>query len=97
MPANSTHLDCQDDAKYRAYKNRTFNASARTGDGFVGLIFRRDLPFKLPECLRTATSGGVVKAECRGKTLNFWWPKPSPCAGDGQETNKNINSTMSQD
>jgi hypothetical protein len=44
-------LDCQDDKEYLAYKNRTsfFNASARTADGFVGLIFRRDPTFKLPD------------------------------------------------
>ena len=44
-------LDCQDDKEYLAYKNRAafFNASARTADGFVGLIFRRDPTFKLPE------------------------------------------------
>ena len=43
-------LDCQDDTEYRAYLNRAllFNATARTGDGFVGLIFRRDPTFKLP-------------------------------------------------
>ncbi len=44
-------LDCQDDAEYLAYINRTsfFNASARTADGFVGLIFRREPTFKLPD------------------------------------------------
>jgi hypothetical protein len=44
-------LDCQDDKEYLAYKNRAsfFNASARTADGFVGLIFRRDPNFKLPD------------------------------------------------
>ena len=44
-------LDCQDDNEYLAYKNRAsfFNASARTADGFVGLIFRRDPTFKLPD------------------------------------------------
>jgi hypothetical protein len=44
-------LDCQDDKEYLAYKNRAsfFNASARTADGFVGLIFRRDPTFKLPD------------------------------------------------
>ena len=44
-------LDCQDDTEYRAYKNRAsfFNASARTADGFVGLIFRRNPTFKLPD------------------------------------------------
>ncbi len=51
-------LDCQDDKEYLAYKNRAafFNASARTADGFVGLIFRRDPAFKLPE------TGGVADA-----------------------------------
>jgi len=44
-------LDCQDDTDYLTYKARAsfFNASARTADGFVGLIFRRDPIFKLPE------------------------------------------------
>ena len=43
-------LDSQSDSDYLAYKNRAsfFNASARTADGFVGLIFRRDPTFKLP-------------------------------------------------
>ena len=43
-------LDCQDNTEYLAYKNRAafFNASARTADGFVGLIFRREPTFKLP-------------------------------------------------
>ena len=51
-------LDCQDDKEYLAYKKRAsfFNASARTADGFVGLIFRREPTFKLPE------SGGVGEA-----------------------------------
>ncbi len=44
-------LDSQDDKDYAAYKNRAlfYNATARTADGFVGLIFRRDPTFKLPE------------------------------------------------
>ena len=51
-------LDSQDDKEYLAYKNRAsfFNASARTADGFVGLIFRRDPTFNLPE------TGGVADA-----------------------------------
>ena len=51
-------LDCQDDKEYLAYKNRAsfFNASARTADGFVGLIFRRDPTFKLP------AAGGIADA-----------------------------------
>jgi hypothetical protein len=52
-------LDSQDDKEYLAYKNRAsfFNASARTADGFVGLIFRRDPTFKLPN-----GSNGVAAA-----------------------------------
>ncbi len=44
-------LDSQTDEEYAAYKERAsfFNASARTADGFVGLIFRREPTFKLPE------------------------------------------------
>ena len=55
-------LDCQDDTDYLAYKMRAafFNASARTADGFVGLIFRRDPTFKLPD---TGTGVGDALAE----------------------------------
>lgn len=51
-------IDSQNDKEYLAYKNRAsfFNASARTADGYVGLIFRRDPTFKLPE------TGGVADA-----------------------------------
>jgi len=44
-------LDSQTDDEYLAYKCRAafFNATARTADSFVGLIFRRDPTFKLPE------------------------------------------------
>jgi hypothetical protein len=44
-------LDSQSDDEYAAYKCRAsfFNATARTADGFVGLIFRRDATFKIPE------------------------------------------------
>lgn len=44
-------LDAQTDDEYAAYKARTafFNATARTVDGFVGLIFRREPSVKLPE------------------------------------------------
>ena len=44
-------LDSQSPDEYHAYKSRTsfFNATARTADGFVGLIFRRDPTFKLPD------------------------------------------------
>ena len=43
-------LDAQTDDEYHAYKQRAsfFNATARTADGFVGLIFRRPPFLKLP-------------------------------------------------
>jgi hypothetical protein len=44
-------LDSQTDDEYAAYKARAsfFNATARTADGFVGLIFRREPTVKLPD------------------------------------------------
>ncbi len=67
-------LDCQDDKEYLAYKNRAsfFNASARTADGFVGLIFRRDPTFKLPEGktgVATALTEFVEDADMLGTPL----------------------------
>ncbi len=55
-------LDSQTDDEYAAYKARTsfFNATARTSDGYVGLIFRRDPTFKLP-----AVSSGVGRAAAK--------------------------------
>jgi hypothetical protein len=52
-------LDSQTDDEYAAYKERAsfFNATARTADGFVGLIFRREPSFKLPD-----NSTGVGRA-----------------------------------
>jgi len=52
-------LDSQSDDEYVAYKTRAsfFNATARTADGFVGLIFRREPTFKLPD-----KGGGVGRA-----------------------------------
>lgn len=52
-------LDSQTDDEYSAYKERAsfFNATARTADGFVGLIFRREPTFKIPE-----KSSGVGRA-----------------------------------
>jgi hypothetical protein len=73
-------LDCQDDKEYLAYKNRAsfFNASARTADGFVGLIFRRDPTFKLPD---TGTGVGdaltefVEDADMQGTSLTAFSKK----------------------
>ena len=44
-------LDAQSDDQYKAYRARAafFNATARTADGFVGLILRREATVKLPE------------------------------------------------
>ena len=52
-------LDAQTDPEYAAYKTRAafFNATARTADGFVGLILRRDATVKLPD-----DGSGVGKA-----------------------------------
>jgi hypothetical protein len=52
-------LDSQSSEEYNAYRARAsfFNATARTADGFVGLIFRRDPTFKLPD-----GSAGVGRA-----------------------------------
>ena len=73
-------LDCQDDKEYLAYKNRAsfFNASARTADGFVGLIFRRDPTFKLPEGktgVATALTEFVEDADMLGTPLTAFSKK----------------------
>ena len=72
-------LDCQDDKEYLAYKNRAsfFNASARTADGFVGLIFRRDPTFKLPEsgAIADALNEFVEDADMLGTSLSAFSKK----------------------
>jgi hypothetical protein len=73
-------LDCQDDKEYLAYKNRAsfFNASARTADGFVGLIFRRDPTFKLPGAgtgVSDALSEFVEDADMLGTSLTAFSKK----------------------
>jgi len=54
-------LDSQDDDEYLGYKSRAcfFNATSRTCDGFLGLLFRRDPEVKLPE--RHAGVGGALR------------------------------------
>jgi hypothetical protein len=54
-----TRLDSQNDEEYCAYRNRAsfFNATARTAEGYSGLIFRRPPFVKTPE-----GSLGVSKA-----------------------------------
>jgi len=67
-------LDSQTDDEYLAYKSRAsfFNATARTADGFVGLIFRRDPTFKLPDG-KTGVGAAMTKflddADMLGTTL----------------------------
>ncbi len=61
-------LDAQTDPEYSAYKTRAafFNATARTADGFVGLILRREATVKLPGSGTNGTdrrnSSGVGRA-----------------------------------
>jgi hypothetical protein len=54
-------LDSQSDNEYLGYKSRAcfFNATSRTGDGFLGLLFRRDPSVKLPD--RHAGVGGALR------------------------------------
>ena len=73
-------LDCQDNTEYLAYKNRAafFNASARTADGFVGLIFRREPTFKLPDTrngITAALSEFVEDADMLGTSLSAFSKK----------------------
>ena len=73
-------LDSQDDKEYLAYKNRAsfFNASARTADGFVGLIFRRDPTFKLPDAgngVGDALAEFVEDADMLGTSLSAFSKK----------------------
>ena len=58
-------LDAQSDDDFKAYKARAlfFNATARTADGFLGLIFRRDPTVKTPEgASRTGSHSGLALA-----------------------------------
>ena len=54
-------LDSQSDDEYLGYKSRAcfFNATSRTCDGFLGLLFRRDPEVKLPD--RHAGVGGALR------------------------------------
>jgi hypothetical protein len=75
-----SRLDCQDDKEFLAYKNRAsfFNASARTADGFVGLIFRRDPTFKLPDGnngVAAALTEFVEDADMLGTSLSAFTKK----------------------
>ena len=54
-------LDSQSENEYLGYKTRAcfFNATSRTADGFLGLLFRRDPEVKLPD--RHAGVGGALR------------------------------------
>ena len=66
-------LDSQTDEEYAAYKERAafFNATARTAEGYVGLIFRRPPFVKTPENggLGVALSEFVNDADMLGTPL----------------------------
>jgi hypothetical protein len=70
-------LDSQSDNDYLGYKTRAsfFNATARTADGYVGLIFRREPTFKLPESktgVGRAIDALVEDADMRGTSLSSY-------------------------
>ncbi|MFN7138292.1 MAG: DUF4055 domain-containing protein, partial [Limisphaerales bacterium] len=70
-------LDSQSDQEYAVYKERAsfFNATARTADGFVGLIFRREPTFKIPEKssgVGRALAGFLEDADMLGNSLQAY-------------------------
>lgn len=70
-------LDSQSDDEYAAYKMRSFffNATARTADGFIGLIFRREPTFKLPDIgsgVGRALNAFSDNADLMGTTLSAY-------------------------
>ena len=67
-------LDSQTDDEFGAYRKRAsfFNATARTADGYVGLMFRRPPFVKVPESdagVGRALAGFVNDADMLGTTL----------------------------
>jgi hypothetical protein len=67
-------LDSQTDDEFAAYRKRAsfFNATARTADGYVGLIFRRPPFVKVPESddgVGRALAGFVNDGDMFGTTL----------------------------
>jgi hypothetical protein len=70
-------LDSQSADEFDAYKSRAsfFNATARTADGFVGLIFRREPTLKLPEDSNgagRALAAFVADADMLGTSLSSY-------------------------
>ena len=73
-PRYLPRLDSQTDEEYAAYKERAafFNATARTAEGYVGLIFRRPPFIKTPgdkSAMGTAISEFVNDADMLGTPL----------------------------
>lgn len=67
-------LDSQSADEYLAYKMRAsfFNAAARTAEGFVGLLFRRDPAVRLPDRsagVGAALAGSVDDLDLLGTSL----------------------------
>jgi hypothetical protein len=67
-------LDAQTTKDYEMYLARAsfFNATARTADGFVGLIFRREPTFRRPDTrsgLSQALEQFIADADMLGTTL----------------------------
>lgn len=67
-------LDSQSEEEYLAYRNRAsfFNATARTADGYIGLIFRRAPFVKVPEAesgVRSALAEFANDADMLGTSL----------------------------
>ncbi len=70
-------LDSQTDAEYQGYKLRAafFNATARTAEGFVGLLFRRDPLVRMPggpPALAAALAGFVEDADLLGTPVTAY-------------------------
>jgi len=61
-------LSGQDEAEYNAYKARAlfYNAMSRTLEGLVGLVFRKDPEFKIPENLKDNLSSVDLSG------MNIW-------------------------
>jgi hypothetical protein len=55
-------LDCQSDGEFAAYRQRAsfFNATARTAEGYVGLMFRRPPFIKIPKRSDPPRSPGTI-------------------------------------
>src|SRR5687767_13609599 len=56
-------LESQTDGEYAAYVTRAafFNGTARTAEGFSGMIFRREPVVKLPQTQSQKAEGGRLK------------------------------------